>query len=67
MAIRFEACVKCTDRTVGCHGSCLKYLNDKAEAAMENERIRRIKMAEKDITSYECEAREKAYRRKGKL
>ena len=64
---KFSSCIDCTDRKVGCHSTCQKYLEDKAKNDAERDRIFRIKEAEKDVREYEFAAREKANRRKGFL
>lgn len=42
--MRVGCCYGCTDRKVGCHGTCEKYLSAKEEIEKENAVIRRSKL-----------------------
>lgn len=44
-------CKDCQRRTVGCHGTCEDYLEDKARWQEKQRKIRGVKKAEEDADS----------------
>lgn len=44
----FKSCLNCTDRTLGCHSTCERYLSEKAE----HDRIIARMNADRDYRSY---------------
>lgn len=40
---KHTVCRDCTDRVVGCHGSCEKYISEKAEAKEKSDSIKKEK------------------------
>ena len=46
-------CKDCTDRVLGCHSTCIKYIEDKERYEKEKEKIREAKRKEKAIDDYE--------------
>lgn len=40
---KITCCINCEDRTIGCHGTCEKYLTQKEIDASEKERINKNK------------------------
>ena len=50
--ISIEACKGCHDRAVGCHGSCQKYLGERAAVQRERAGINKVKDVEKEMDDY---------------
>lgn len=61
---RFESCIGCTDRAVGCHGKCPKYLADKAENDKKLEIIAKARKADRDAGSFKLNSRSASLKRK---
>ena len=66
---KVTCCYKCEERTVGCHGTCERYLNQVKEHQEESERIRKAKAENRQLESYAdvfaiwaCESRKKTPR-----
>lgn len=54
---RVNFCDKdCTDRKVGCHSSCKKYLERKAKYDKNKADVRKIKSNNRDITGFEIDS-----------
>ena len=51
----FQACDGCKDRHVGCHSSCKKYIEDRAELDARNAREKQIKSASRSINNWDFE------------
>ena len=49
---RIITCKDCTDRVVGCHGTCQKYLEAKAKNDEESKMIRQLINAENDVNDF---------------
>lgn len=49
---KVTCCYKCEERTVGCHGTCERYLNQVKEHQEESERIRKAKEERRQFESY---------------
>lgn len=48
----FEDCMKCTDRTAGCHAVCDKYINAKKKYTENKEKIDAMKHQKTEYDSY---------------
>ena len=57
------SCKGCTDRKVGCHSTCEKYLAESAENAKNMEQIRKVKDGEYAAVDILSEGRRKNKRR----
>lgn len=51
----FQACIECKDRCIGCHSKCKKYIEDRAELDVRNEREKQIKSASRSINNWDFE------------
>ena len=49
---RIQSCRECTDRYLGCHSKCEKYIREKAENDAINEEIRKKKKVEQAFIEY---------------
>lgn len=45
-------CKECTDRVVGCHGTCQKYKDAKAQHKTKFDRIKKAKREEDSVDDY---------------
>lgn len=57
-------CKNCSDRKLGCHGDCEKYINWHVEHVEHLQEIRRRKFIENQAASFEIENTRKATRRR---
>ena len=60
----FSSCKGCTDRTVGCHADCPRYLADKAKRDEQAELIRRERGKDCAINKYVSDMKRKIRKRK---
>ena len=44
----YRSCKDCKERSVGCHATCKKYLEEKELAGKQKEELKKIKRAESD-------------------
>lgn len=51
-----QVCKDCRDRSVGCHGTCQKYLEAKAEHEKEAAKIRKITNDQIDADSFKIQS-----------
>lgn len=61
----FSSCKGCTDRTVGCHADCPRYLADKAKRDEQAELIKREQGKDFLINRYKADIKRKIRRKKG--
>lgn len=59
-----DTCLGCTNRRVGCHGSCEKYLSAKAELEAAKEVVRTCKSHENDVNDLKIRRIQKARKKK---
>lgn len=57
-------CKGCTDRFIGCHGTCTKYIEQKKIHVAQLEEIKREHMKEAEYRSFNCHSRLESIRRK---
>lgn len=55
MSGKITCCYKCAERHMGCHGSCERYLAEKAEHETERAKLRAAWQKQNDIDSYQKE------------
>ena len=46
-----KCCLNCSDRYVGCHSECEKYISEKKAHLANKEKIKKMKQFENDINS----------------
>ena len=61
MSCKFNACLGCKERFLGCHAKCEKYLAEVAENKEEKEQIRVVKEREGQFVAY---ARQRGQKRR---
>lgn len=49
----FQACNGCKDRYVGCHSSCEKYIEDRAELDVRNAKEKQLKSVSESINNWD--------------
>ena len=59
-----DSCLKCTERRVGCHGSCEKYLSAKADYETAKEIVGAGKASEKDMDDLKMQRIRKAEKKR---
>lgn len=58
-----KTCVGCTERSVGCHSTCRRYLDARAVRDKEIEEMRKQKQREREVLEVEFVCKEKIRRR----
>ena len=53
----------CVDRKVGCHGSCKRYIEKKAEHDKNEADMKKIKAIHRDVTGFEIDSYNKTVRK----
>ena len=59
-------CKGCTDRAVGCHSTCQKYLDAKAEYERKKEAIRKAKAEGNDFVGFKVNTIRETVKKSGK-
>lgn len=59
-----NTCQNCQDRFVGCHATCKRYLDARAEGLEKKERADQARYAVNRLRSFQCESRARTTRKK---
>lgn len=63
---KVSPCMGCTDRAVGCHGKCEKYIAYKAAGLADFKKRKEHYIAESRVERYVCDSKTRVLKRQGR-